>query len=97
MSDTIVDESTLIPLKINSDGSINIASLRPSLQLQIEYNVSNDPLYIGLAESTATAGSSKWQIRKAFYDGNANLIKLVYASTETTFNKVWNNRTGYSY
>lgn len=97
MSDTIVDESTNIPLKINDDGSINQGSQRPTLQLRIDYNASNDPLYLGLATQTATAGSNSWQIRKVFYDGNANLIRLVYASTSIKFDKNWNLRTGYNY
>lgn len=84
-------------MQVNNDGSINTGSQRPTLQLRIEYNANNDPLYIGLANETATAGSSKWQIRKALYDVNNNLTQLIYASAQVTFTKIWNNRASYPY
>ena len=97
MPEAIADENTNVTMQVNNDGSINTGSQRPNLQLRIEYNANNDPLYIGLANEIATVGSEKWQIRKAFYDGSNNLTQLVYASSQVTFNKIWNNRALYPY
>jgi hypothetical protein len=52
--------------------------------------------YIGLAHPGALISEAKWQIKKLFYSGD-NVIGQRFADADTSFSKVWDDRTGYVY
>lgn len=62
-----------------------------------EYNGSNKPLYIGESEPGAMSSESKWRIRMFVYDISDNPIELIWASGNTNFDKVWDDRATYIY
>uniref|UniRef100_A0A6M3L8X5 Uncharacterized protein n=1 Tax=viral metagenome TaxID=1070528 RepID=A0A6M3L8X5_9ZZZZ len=61
------------------------------------YNVSNNVEYIGKAPAGSATSSDTWQITKLTYDISENLTQIQYASGNKKFDKVWDNRAGYTY
>jgi len=53
-------------------------------------------VYQGEAEPGTGTGEAKWRIRRYTY-GGANPVAIDWADGVNTFNKIWDNRTGYSY
>lgn len=52
--------------------------------------------YVGRALPGTTTGEAKWQIHKLVYSGNY-ITQKVWAGGNDRFNKIWTNRTTYSY
>ncbi len=111
MPEVIIDgfDKTAIPLKVNSDGSIDTISSSSGTGIndfslrftqRIEYNGSNLPLFIGLAIPGTNIGSSTWHIRKYIYNG-FNATEVLFASGTNQFVNIWSgttiNRTTYPY
>jgi len=53
--------------------------------------------YVGFADPGTSTSSASWLIMKLFYDANGNMTAKKYANGTATFDKVWDNRTSYSY
>jgi hypothetical protein len=53
--------------------------------------------YLGKADIGTATTSSGWQIKKFTYDGSNNLTDIQYAEGTDAFDKIWDNRIGYSY
>ena len=70
--------------------------MKDSLTVRIEYQ-NNNPVYIGYAEPGTGEDEAKWQIRKLEYDDYGNLVAVKFAEGTIGFDKVWNNRTSYTY
>ncbi len=64
--------------------------------INIEYNVDDNPIYIGVAIAGSLPSASVWAIRKITYDGN-NPTKIEWANRTTTFDKSYDLRATYSY
>lgn len=65
-----------------------------------EYNIKTDEVsssvtYIGESDSNNDGSGAVWRIRKSELVGTVTTIS--YADGSKLFNKVWNDRTGYSY
>jgi len=55
-------------------------------------------LYLGEAEPGYATNVAKWRIKKFTYDaGTNNVAEVNWASGNDNFDKVWDNRTQYSY
>lgn len=63
----------------------------------IAYDASDNPEYIGKARTGSATSSGAWQIMKITYDVDGNPTEIEYASGETEFNKIWDDRASYSY
>lgn len=58
-------------------------------------DVSIDILYVGAAAPGSLESASVWQIYKADFTGTS--VVKTYASGTADFDKIWDNRTGYTY
>jgi hypothetical protein len=67
------------------------------LQAEVDYLTGNYPIYIGRARPGAATSAAEWQIKKFTYDGNNNVLRWKFADNVNDYNKVWDNRAGYSY
>lgn len=64
---------------------------------QIDYDASNNPIYLGKANIGTLTSEAKWQIKKITYDANNNPTKIEWAGGNESFTKIWDNRTSLSY
>jgi len=62
----------------------------------VEYD-GNNPLYIGRANPGVASSLAAWQIKKLTFDANNNVTAMEFASGINDYNKVWDDRAGYSY
>lgn len=69
----------------------------PSHTTALEFDVNDNPLYIGLAKQGSAKSAAKWQIRKLTWDVSDNPTDIQYANGVTDFNQVWNDRASLSY
>ncbi len=67
------------------------------LLLKIEYDASDNPIYVGQAAPGTADTAAAWQIRKYTYDGNNNIAAREFAAGDNSYNKIWNNRASYDY
>jgi hypothetical protein len=75
-------------------------STAPPYQQAFDYTGSPDgsqPVYIGWAPTGALTSDAKWSIRKLSYDGSNRVTNIQYASGDTGFKKIWDNRASYTY
>ncbi len=62
-----------------------------------ENNVAGDPIYIGRALAGTAESDAGWQIKKVTYDGSDFFIADNFAEGTNGYDKVWNDRAGYTY
>ncbi|MBF0175714.1 MAG: hypothetical protein HQL63_02525 [Magnetococcales bacterium] len=60
------------------------------------YDGDNNPEYIGLAQPGSLTTESVWQIRKIGYTGG-NPVSARFANGNAEFDKIWDDRSSYSY
>lgn len=63
----------------------------------IEYDGSNNPIYIGEATAGTTPSAASWSIKKINYDGSNNPTGIQWAGGSSDFDKIWDDRAAYSY
>jgi len=64
----------------------------------IAYDVSNNAIYLGHATPGTLKSEAKWRIKKMTYDVSNNCTDVQFASGDSKFDKVWNDRaTAYTY
>jgi len=92
------DYQTKIIENAGFDG-INLQRINASsLNLQLEYDASNNPVYLGLAAPGSLTTEAKWQIRYLTFDVNNNVTSMTYANGTPNFDKAWSKRaTDYVY
>jgi len=73
---------------------------------RIEYDVSGNPIYVGLAGNPIYVGLAEpgtattaayWQITKLTYDGSNNCTAVEYAEGSWAFEYTWSLRATYTY
>jgi hypothetical protein len=67
------------------------------LTQKIEYDGSNNAVYIGKAQPGTVATASTWQICKLTYDASNNMTDLQWANSSDNFEFIWNSRATYTY
>jgi len=77
-------------VNVNSNLSINMVEER------VEVNGSGFVIYQGWAVIGSAESEAVWLISKLNYSGNF-FTGRVWADGEGTYDKVWNDRTGYDY
>ena len=68
-----------------------------TLTQKIEVDGSGKPIYIGYAEPGTAVTTALWQIKKISYNASGVATDIQFASGTSEFDKVWNDRAGYSY
>lgn len=63
----------------------------------IEYDVNNNPIYVGMAEPSTATGSLLWQIKKITYDASNNPTAVEWADGNDSFDNEWDERATYTY
>lgn len=64
---------------------------------KIEYDASNNPIYIGDAVPGTLTSTSVWRIKKLTYDASNNPTDIQWADGNTNFDKIYDNRATYTY
>lgn len=64
---------------------------------KIEYDVSNNPIYVGRTFPNVQTSTASWQIYRMKYDSNNNMTDLRWADGNDKFDKIWDNRATYTY
>lgn len=81
----------------------NAASQRPTAveitgnyAVRIDYDASNNPIYVGKAQIGSATSSAVWQVMKLNYDASNNLTSVQWPGNEA-FTYVWDNRASLSW
>jgi hypothetical protein len=63
----------------------------------LDYDASGNVIYVGEAETGASKQSPVWRIKFLTYDTSDNITDIRWANGNQNFDKVWNDRMGYTY
>jgi len=79
--------------------SIDISEKKDIVELitTVEYDASDDPIYIGKSAPSSLKSDPVWQIKKIVYDASKNIIDIQFADGTQTLSKVWDDRLLYDY
>jgi hypothetical protein len=66
-------------------------------KVEIEYDGSNNPIYVGVALPGTATSSAGWRIAFLTYDGSNNCTSVTFANSAIDFSAIWDNRAGYTY
>lgn len=67
------------------------------LSQEFDYVSGTQPIYIGEAQPGSSVNASAWRIRKFTYDGNGNVLTILWSPNYSNFGDVWANRASLSY
>lgn len=84
-----------IMIKVNPDGELQIE--KANYTVAIDWDVNNNPIYVGEAAIGSSKGATVWRIKKITWDVNNNPTDVQWASGVETFTKEWDERTSYVY
>ncbi len=65
--------------------------------MRIQYDASQNPIYVGQANPGTAETTASWQIKKITYDANNNPTDVSYANGSEGFSFKWSLRTTYTY
>lgn len=65
--------------------------------IAIEFDVNNNPIYVGEATPGTAKTTGHWRIRFLTFDVNNNPTDIQWAESNTDFDKVWDDRAAYAY
>jgi len=68
-----------------------------SYTVAVEYDLANNPIYVGEAQPGTIEDASGWRIKKITYDASNNPTDIKWAGGTRDFNKVWDDRDTYIY
>ena len=71
--------------------------IHDNYQTLIDYVGGTNPVYLGKAAPGVATTATSWSIKKITYDVNNNPTTVKPADGTDTFDKVWDDRTTYSY
>jgi len=67
------------------------------LIIRVSYNANQDIEYIGYAAPGSATDECLWKIFSLIYDGNDNIVQVIFAKGTRKFDKIWDNRADYTY
>jgi hypothetical protein len=77
---------------------VKILKSHDNYSMKIEYDVNQNPIYIGEAEpSKAITSQSIWRIKQITYDVNQNPTDICWAEGSREFKFIWDVRSTYTY
>lgn len=88
--------STSLRGAINIVRSTTIDTDERRFTTRIEYDGSNNPIYVGEAEAGSGESDEKWRIKKLTYSGS-NVTQIDWCGGSEGFKHKWSERTSYSY
>ena len=65
--------------------------------VKVEYDGSNNPIYVGRAKLGADIADYEWQITMFEYDGNGNMISQTWCDGSYKPAFMWTHRAHYTY
>ena len=65
--------------------------------IRTEYDGNSLLIYVGQALTGSLTSEPKWAIQKLSYDGNGNLVSVLWANGDYSYCYIWDNRTTYPY
>ena len=71
--------------------------LGTSWKMRIEYDASNNAIYVGEAKAGTATDATGWRIKKITYDGSNNATQVDWADNNTNEDNIWDNRASLSY
>ena len=77
-------------------GTYNQANSPSEYTTAIEYDISDNPIYIGEAKAGTAKNVTGWRIKKLTYSGS-NCTDIQWADGTPAFSKIYDSRAGYSY
>jgi len=95
-----IDQALIKVLESTATDLSHLLKIIPASYLfrsEIIYDMSNNPIYVGIALSNSSLSDPKWMIKKIVYDGNNNPLRVIFADGEIKFNKVMSSYSGYTY
>ena len=75
---------------------LTVASLSEKI-FAIEYDVNNNPIFIGEAKPGSEKSSDSWRIKKLLWDAQENLSDIKWAEGSQKFEFIWDQRATYNY
>jgi len=68
-----------------------------NLATRLAYDVSGNPIYVGIAAPGSLTSEAKWQVRKLTFDLNGNVTVIEYAGGLPNFSYKWDSRLSLVY
>lgn len=84
------------PLDVRLDGFTTQPVSLPTYISSVEFDGSNNPIYIGFAITGSATSATAWQIRKITYTGT-NPTSIRFANGTLAFGAVWDDRAALPY
>ena len=77
-----------------SDSSVpqSIMDRFAHMEKRIEYDVSDNPIYVGYAAPGSASSAAAWFITKQTFDGNDNMTRQQMANDKPSFDQVYDDR-----
>ena len=82
---------------LDENGQLVSPQIENNFTSKLDYDVSNNLIFIGKGEIGSSTIDAVWQIKKLTYDGSNNLTSILWAGGSKNFAFVWNDRAIYSY
>lgn len=92
----LLDTGTGLMVDAGDSASESVRTIESALISSIEFNVDNNPVYVGYAVPGSATSAAVWQIRKFTYVGT-NPTAIRFAGGSRLFNAVWDDRASLSY
>ena len=77
--------------------AIDILSLAGEMSSAIEFDASNNPIYVGEAKPSTAPSSTGWRVKRITFDVSNNPTNVEWAEGTAEFDKVWDDRLIYRY
>jgi YD repeat-containing protein len=65
--------------------------------VRMEYDISQNLIYLGRARISSATSGAVWQIRKFTYDVNNNPTAILWADGNKKYDNIWDNRGALAY
>lgn len=65
--------------------------------MAIEYDGSNNPIYVGEAKPGTSQSAIGWRIKQVTFDASNNATDVKWAGSSTEFKFTWDDRSSYTY
>lgn len=68
-----------------------------NLIYKVDYDVNNNPIYLGWAAPGSSDGANVWRLAKNTFDVSNNFVSKTFPSGSPSFTFSWTNRASYTY
>lgn len=73
-----------------------VRSISRNLPLRLDYDINDNPIYIGKGKRNSASSDASWQIKKLTWSGG-NLVSITLADGNAEFDNIWDDRASLSY